>query len=126
VRTHPVTGRRSLFVNKTFTTRIVELGTDESNTVLDYCFRHIAENHDLQVRYRWGKDDVAIWDNRCTYHTATCVVAPDAIKRRLNTARSYDYKERRVGNRVVGIGEVPFFDEKGADASSRGQEGTKA
>jgi alpha-ketoglutarate-dependent taurine dioxygenase len=71
IRTHPVTGHRALFVNKTFTTRIVELGTDESSAVLDYLFRHIAENHDLQVRYRWAVNDVAIWDNRCTFHTAT-------------------------------------------------------
>jgi alpha-ketoglutarate-dependent taurine dioxygenase len=60
-------------VNRSFTTRIVELGSEESATVLDYLFRHISENHDLQVRYRWGKDDIAIWDNRCTFHTATWV-----------------------------------------------------
>jgi alpha-ketoglutarate-dependent taurine dioxygenase len=50
---------------------------DESSTILDYLFRHIAENHDFQVRYRWGKNDVAIWDNRCTFHTATYVL-PDS------------------------------------------------
>jgi alpha-ketoglutarate-dependent taurine dioxygenase len=71
VRTHPVTGWKALFVNRSFTTRIVELNPDESTTVLDYLFRHISENHDLQVRYRWSKNDVAIWDNRCTFHTAT-------------------------------------------------------
>ena len=66
---------------------------DESDAVLDYLFRHVAENHDFQVRNRWEKNDVAIWDNRCTFHTATL-----------------DYDERRVGNRVVGIGEKPYFD----------------
>jgi alpha-ketoglutarate-dependent taurine dioxygenase len=66
-----VTGWKALFVNRSFTTRIVELSPDESTTVLDYLFRHISENHDLQVRYRWSKNDVAIWDNRCTFHTAT-------------------------------------------------------
>jgi len=96
IRTHPVTGWKSLYVNRTFTTKIVELAPEESSTVLDYLFRHISENHDLQVRYRWEKNDVAIWDNRCTFHTAT-----------------NDYgAANRQGNRVVGIGEKPFFDPK--------------
>jgi alpha-ketoglutarate-dependent taurine dioxygenase len=71
IRTHPITGYRSLFVNKSFTTRIIELSPDESDHTLDYLFRHVAENHDLQVRFRWQLNDVAIWDNRCTFHTAT-------------------------------------------------------
>ncbi|EKM53412.1 uncharacterized protein PHACADRAFT_125125 [Phanerochaete carnosa HHB-10118-sp] len=92
-RTHPVTGYKSLFVNKGFTKRIIELHPEESATLLDYLFRHISENHDLQVRYKWGVNDVAIWDNRATFHTAT-----------------NDYADHRQGNRVVGIGEKPFFD----------------
>ncbi|KAJ7582055.1 taurine catabolism dioxygenase TauD TfdA [Mycena floridula] len=94
IRTHPLTGFKTLFVNKSFTTRIVELTTDESDDMLNYLTRHISENHDLQVRYRWSPNDVAIWDNRCTLHTAT-----------------NDYgTTSREGNRVVGIGEKPFFD----------------
>lgn len=96
IRTHPVTGYKTLFVNRTFTTRILELTPDESADVLQHLFRHIAENHDLQVRYQWGKDDVAIWDNRATFHTATL-----------------DYGNAdRQGNRAVSIGEVPYYDEK--------------
>ncbi|KAJ7107920.1 taurine catabolism dioxygenase, partial [Mycena epipterygia] len=94
VRTHPVTGLKALFVNKSFTTLIVELTTEESDDVLNYLTRHISENHDLQVRYRWGTNDVAIWDNRCVLHTAT---------------NDYGTQERE-GNRVVGIGEKPFLD----------------
>lgn len=94
IRTNPVTGFKTLFVNREFTKRIVELGPDESNQILDYLFRHISENHDLQVRYRWKVNDIAIWDNRCTFHTATL-----------------DYgNDRRQGNRVVSLGERPFFD----------------
>ncbi|KAJ7177002.1 TfdA family taurine dioxygenase [Mycena filopes] len=94
IRTHPVTGFKTLFVNKSFTKRIVELSSEESEDVLNYLARHISENHDLQVRYRWGRNDVAIWDNRCVFHTAT-----------------NDYGgQTREGNRVVGIGEKPFFD----------------
>jgi len=95
IRTHPVTGYKALFINKGFTRRIVELSQEESDHELEYLFRHISENHNLQVRYRWNKNDVAIWDNRAVYHTAT-----------------NDYSDLRQGNRVVGIGEKPYFDEK--------------
>ncbi|KZP03304.1 TauD-domain-containing protein [Athelia psychrophila] len=82
-----------------FTKSIVELSPDESDQVLDYLFRHITENHDLQVRYNWKKNDLAIWDNRCTFHTAT-----------------NDYDAHRQGNRVVSVGEKPYFD---ANSKSR-------
>ncbi|KIY68365.1 TfdA family taurine dioxygenase [Cylindrobasidium torrendii FP15055 ss-10] len=94
IRTNPVTGYRGLFVNKAFTKRIVELSPDESDNVLQYLFRHISENHDLQVRYRWEQNDIAIWDNRSTFHTAT--------KDYGNVLRS--------GNRIASLGERPFFD----------------
>jgi len=54
-----------------FTKNINELTSEESDSVLDYLTRHISENHDLQVRYRWQPNDIAIWDNRVTVHTAT-------------------------------------------------------
>ena len=82
-----MTGYKSLFVNRGFTKRILELHPEESDALLDYLFRHVSENHDLQVRYRWGLNDVAIWDNRSNYHTAT-----------------FDYgQEKRVGDRVVSV-----------------------
>ncbi|KAK7013728.1 taurine catabolism dioxygenase [Favolaschia claudopus] len=93
IRSHPVTGFKTLFVNKFYTTRILELTEDESNEVLAYLARHVSENHDLQVRFRWGKNDVAIWDNRCTMHTATI-----------------DYAGLRQGDRVVSVGERPYLD----------------
>ncbi|KAF9005149.1 hypothetical protein BDQ17DRAFT_1353911 [Cyathus striatus] len=76
-----------------FTKRIVELTPDESENILKYLALHISENHDLQVRYRWKLNDVAIWDNRVTLHTAT-----------------NDYTDLRQGNRVVSLGEKPFLD----------------
>ncbi|KAG5643996.1 hypothetical protein DXG03_009286 [Asterophora parasitica] len=94
IRTHPVTGYKSLFVNREFTKRIVELSPEESDDVLRFLQLHISENHDLQVRYRWKTNDIAIWDNRATFHTAT-----------------HDYGfQHRQGNRVVSIGERPYFD----------------
>jgi alpha-ketoglutarate-dependent taurine dioxygenase len=65
----------------------------ESEMLKSYFLKLIAENHDLQVRFRWSENDVAIWDNRSVFHTAT-----------------YDYNGARVGNRVVSLGETPFYD----------------
>ncbi|KAF5347750.1 hypothetical protein D9756_010289 [Leucocoprinus leucothites] len=93
IRTNPVTGFKTLFVNKGFTKRINELTQDESDHLLDYLTMQFSENHDLQVRYRWQPNDVAIWDNRVTVHTAT-----------------HDYSDHREGNRVVSLGERPYFD----------------
>ena len=56
----------------------------------------IVENHDLQVRHRWqNPNDVAIWDNRSVYHSATS---------------DYEGLGERLGHRAVGIGEKPYLD----------------
>ena len=51
VRTHPETGRKALFVNRTFTTRIVDLHENESRAALELLFRHI-EDVNFQIRFR--------------------------------------------------------------------------
>ncbi|CAG7562111.1 unnamed protein product [Fusarium equiseti] len=93
IRTNPVTGWKSVFVNKGFTKRINGLSRDESDTLLAYLFNLVTQNHDAQVRYRWSKNDCAIWDNRSTFHCAT-----------------YDYIEARAGDRVASLGEAPYLD----------------
>ena len=70
VRTHPETGRKSLFVNKYYTTHINELSDRESDTLLAMLFAH-AVTPEFQVRYRWGVNDLAFWDNRSTLHYAS-------------------------------------------------------
>ena len=56
----------------------------------------VVGNHDLQVRHRWqNANDIAIWDNRSVYHSAT----PD-----------FEGFGERVGHRAVSLGEKPFFD----------------
>jgi taurine dioxygenase len=69
VRTHPETGKKALYVNRTFTRRIMQLSEAESDALLGFLFMH-SEQIDLQIRYRWGRNDVAFWDNRCTMHHA--------------------------------------------------------
>ncbi|KAL7416909.1 taurine catabolism dioxygenase [Mrakia frigida] len=94
IRTNPVTGWRGLYVNKFFTKRINELSVDESDHMLSYLFEHIAQNHDLTVRFRWQPGSLAIWDNRSTLHSAT-----------------NDYgSATREGDRVVSVGEKPYYD----------------
>jgi len=95
VRTNPVTGWKSLFgaghqVEAGWIDGVTER---ESEIIKDYFLQLIAENHDLQVRFKWGQNDLAIWDNRSVFHSAT-----------------NDHQGKRQGNRVVSLGEAPFYD----------------
>ena len=69
VRTHPVTGKKALYVNRGFTRHIVGIPRDESDAVLAYLYQH-AENPLFQCRFRWTENAIAFWDNRCTQHRA--------------------------------------------------------
>jgi taurine dioxygenase len=69
VRTHPVTGRKALYVNKGFTKRIIGLPLDEGAAMLNYLYEHMA-NPLFQCRFRWRENSVAFWDNRCVQHHA--------------------------------------------------------
>ncbi|MEO8696155.1 MAG: TauD/TfdA family dioxygenase [Acidimicrobiales bacterium] len=68
-RTHPITGRKGIYVNGNYTTRICQLSDAESEQVLGILFEHI-QRPEFQVRFRWEPDSVAFWDNRCTQHYA--------------------------------------------------------
>lgn len=69
VRTHPVTGRKALYVNRGFTRFIVGIPRDESDAMLAYLYQH-AENPLFQCRFRWSENAIAFWDNRCAQHRA--------------------------------------------------------
>ena len=89
-RTHPVTGRKALFVNRIFTSRIQELTKPESDAVLAMLFSHI-EQPEFQCRFKWSVGSVAFWDNRCVQHHAL-----------------WDYyPQRRRGMRVTIRGDKP-------------------
>ena len=62
IRTHPVTGRKNIFLNRPFARRIVELKEEESDYLLSFLYSHIELSHDLQLR--------ASWDNRRVVHSA--------------------------------------------------------
>ena len=67
VRTHPETGRSSLFVNELNTTQIVGMTRKESDNLLQFLFEH-SQQPDYQCRFSWRKGSAAFWDNRCTMH----------------------------------------------------------
>jgi alpha-ketoglutarate-dependent taurine dioxygenase len=96
IRTNPVTGWKSVFAVGHHVQKINELTEEESRRALDWFVQLIVENHDLQVRHRWQNvNDLAIWDNRSVYHTAT-----------------YDIQGQgpRTGQRAVSLGERPYLD----------------
>jgi len=76
VRTHPVSGRKGLFVNEGFTTHINELKPAESQALLAFLFAH-AGRPEFTVRWQWRVDDVAFWDNRVTQHYAIADYLPE-------------------------------------------------
>jgi taurine dioxygenase len=69
VRSHPVSGRKSIYVNAVFTIGIVGMDKDESDALLGKLCRQ-ASVPEVQVRLRWKPGTVAFWDNRSTQHYA--------------------------------------------------------
>jgi taurine dioxygenase len=91
IRTHPVSGRKALFVNDGFTSRVNELEPAESEAILKLLFAH-ATRPEFTIRWRWQENDVAMWDNRVTQHYAVDDYRP----------------QRRVMHRATILGDVPF------------------
>lgn len=69
VCTHGVSGRKFLYVNKTYSQRIDGLTPEESAPILAFLYEHCAR-FDFTCRARWRNDQILVWDNRCTMHRA--------------------------------------------------------
>lgn len=95
VRTNPVTGWKSIYAVGQHLHHINDVSASESDVFKKYLLDLVTQNHITQVRYRWSKNDLAIWDNRSTYHAAT----PD-----------YFGIGPRSGVRAVSCGERPYYD----------------
>ncbi len=91
VRTHPVTGRKALYVNAIFTSHIVGMDPEESDRLLELLYAQ-AVIPEYQCRFRWEKGSIAFWDNRSVQHYA---------------ASDY-WPQPRVMERVTIIGDRPF------------------
>lgn len=91
VRTHPVTGRKALYLNPNRMENVVGLERSESDALLDEVTAHAIQPK-YQYRHKWRQGDIVIWDNRCTMHKANA-----------------DYPEgsRRFMLRVIVEGTVP-------------------
>jgi taurine dioxygenase len=91
IRTHPVTGKKAIFVSEGFTTGIVGMDPTMAEPLLAMLYTHVTRP-DFTVRWKWRVGDIAIWDNRVTQHYAT-----------------YDYGDaHRVMNRATIMGDRPF------------------
>lgn len=94
VRTHPDSGRKALYVNPSFTTRIDGLSKAESDMLLEMLYSH-QQRPEFQMRLTWQPNTLALWDNRCTQHFAL-----------------WDYwPNERKGHRVTVLGERPFLEQ---------------
>jgi taurine dioxygenase len=93
VRTHPVSGRRVIFVNPQFTLAIKGMDEAESRAVLELLF-HQAEIPEYQYRHHWAPDTLVLWDNRSVQHYAI---------------HDY-YPNRRKLERITIRGDRPFSD----------------
>ena len=67
VRTHPETGNKALFVNKAHTTHFKDWTESESKSLLEFLFQHQVRT-EFTCRFRWEKNSLAFWDNRCVQH----------------------------------------------------------
>ncbi|MFM2036398.1 MAG: Alpha-ketoglutarate-dependent taurine dioxygenase [Pseudomonadota bacterium] len=79
VRVHPVTGKKILYVNSTFTSHIKGLPRAQSDALLAQLFG-LATVPEFQARLRWQQGTLAVWDNRSTQHYAVGDYAPQHRK----------------------------------------------
>lgn len=89
VRVHPETGRKALFINRLFTTRLQQLLPGESRALLAHLYAW-CERPEFTCRWSWRPGDVVMWDNRCVQHYA------------IN-----DYRGERILHRCMVLGDAP-------------------
>jgi len=70
VLTHPLSGKKALYVNPAFTREIVDYDTVRSEALLKRLYTHIISDPSLHARFNWQEGSIAMWDNRSTWHWA--------------------------------------------------------
>ncbi|RDL36130.1 Uncharacterized protein BP5553_06742 [Venustampulla echinocandica] len=104
IRTHPVTGLKSLNVNLAYCTGFAELKKAESDALLQFLNLLIHSSDDHYVRWKWEAGSIALWDNRTCLHR----IIPG----------NYHTGTRR-GIRTTVFGEKPFYDPKSEGRQQR-------
>ena len=92
VRTHPETGRKSLYCSPRFTIGIEGMEDDEAQPLLDRLFAHQLRRG-FRYRHKWRAGDVVMWDNRCVNHRAV---------------GGYEYPDIRTMHRTTVLGDRPY------------------
>jgi taurine dioxygenase len=90
IRTHPETGRKSLYVNIGHTLRFAGMTEEESAGLLATLFAH-QTRPEFTCRFSWQPGSIAFWDNRCALH---------------NPVNDY-HGQRRIMHRVTLAGDRP-------------------
>lgn len=92
VRTHPFTGRKCLFLNEGYTSRVADMSAPESDALLARLFEH-ATRPEFVYRHQWRAGDFLMWDNCSVQHRAI---------------RDYALPQRRLMERATLRGTAPF------------------
>jgi taurine dioxygenase len=92
VRTHPETGRKTLYISRNRMERIVGMDVAEGHRLIDELVAH-ATQPQFCYRHKWRQGDIVIWDDRCTMHKAN---------------GDYPAGARRFMNRIIVAGDAPF------------------
>jgi taurine dioxygenase len=77
--THPITGRKVLYCNPGYTTRINELPEGESDDMLEYLFAFQLEQR-FRYTHTWSENDLLVWDHLGTIHRAIADYGADEIR----------------------------------------------
>ena len=70
VITHPLSGKKALYVNPAFTREVVGMDKAESDALLSELYTHVFTGRDFHHRFQWQPGSIAMWDNRSTWHWA--------------------------------------------------------
>lgn len=90
-RTHPPTGRKSLYVNRLMTWSVLDMPEQDSRNLLAFLFDH-QERPEFVYRHQWRPGDLILWDNRSCLHARN----------------DFDPSERRRLRRVTILGDLPY------------------
>ena len=91
-RTHPITGKKSLYISERFTVGIEDMDQEEADAILDELCTHQIKR-EFVYRHKWDDGDLVMWDNRCVLHRAM---------------GGYKYPDVRLLHRTVVRGDLPF------------------